>query len=130
MIRRRDIKEWCETVVREFQPDRIILFGSYAHGTPTEDSDVDVLVVMRLGRGQCDVRQAAAIRDRVRMPFPMDVIVRSPQEIARRLAQGDGFVADVLRRGRLMYETCLAPLPAPAYLSRQSRTALVSLGRV
>ena len=104
MIQRRDIKEWCETVVREFQPDRIILFGSYAHGTPTEDSDVDVLVVMRLPRGRRDVRQAAAIRDRVRAPFPMDVIVRSPQQIARRLAQGDGFVADILRHGRLMYE--------------------------
>jgi len=104
MIRRQHIEEWCDTVGREFQPDRIILFGSYAHGTPTEDSDVDVLVVMRLGRGQRDVRQAAAIRDRVRAPFPMDVIVRSPQQIARRLAQGDGFVADVLRHGRLMYE--------------------------
>lgn len=104
MIRRQDITEWCETVAREFQPDRIILFGSYAHGTPTEDSDVDVLVVMRLARGQRDVRQAAAIRDRVRAPFPMDVIVRSPQQIARRLAQGDGFVADVLRHGRLMYK--------------------------
>ena len=104
MIRRRDIKEWCETVVREFQPDRIILFGSYAHGTPTEDSDVDVLVVMRLARRQRDVRQAAAIRDRVRAPFPMDVIVRSPQQIARMLAQGDGFVADVLRHGCLMYD--------------------------
>ena len=104
MIRRRDIKERCETVAREFQPERIILFGSYARGTPTADSDVDVLVVMRLARGQRDVRQAAAIRDRVRAPFPMDVIVRSPQQIARRLAQGDGFVADVLRHGRLMYE--------------------------
>ena len=104
MIRWQDIKAWCETVAREFRPDRIILFGSYASGTPTEDSDVDVLVVMRLARGQRDVQQAAAIRDRVRAPFPMDVIVRSPQQIARRLAQGDGFVADVLRHGRLMYE--------------------------
>jgi predicted nucleotidyltransferase len=104
MIRRQDIKEWCETVAREFRPDRIILFGSYARGTPTEDSDVDVLVVMRLARGRRDVLQAAAIRDRVRAPFPMDVIVRSPKQIARRLARGDSFVADVLRHGRLMYE--------------------------
>ena len=104
MIRRQDIKEWCETVAREFRPDRIVLFGSYARGNPTEDSDVDVLVVMPLGRGQRDVRRAAAIRDRVRASFPMDLIVRSPQQIARRLAQGDSFVADVLRHGRLMYE--------------------------
>ncbi len=104
MIRWEDIKEWCDAVAREFQPDRILLFGSYARGTPHPDSDVDVLVVMRLPRGQRDIRQAAAIRDRVRAPFPMDLIVRSPQEISRRLAQGDGFVADVLQNGRLMYE--------------------------
>jgi predicted nucleotidyltransferase len=104
MIQRREIKSWCERVAQEFRPDKIVLFGSYARGTPTEDSDVDVLVVMPLPRGQRDVRQAAAIRERVRASFPMDVIVRSPRQIARRLAQGDGFIADILRHGRLMYE--------------------------
>jgi predicted nucleotidyltransferase len=104
MIQRRDIKKWCERVAREFRPQKIILFGSYASGTQTQDSDVDVLVVMPLARGQRDVRQAAAIRERVSAPFPMDVIVRSPRDIARRLARGDGFIADILRHGRLMYE--------------------------
>ena len=104
MVQMRQIRDWSRRLAKQFKPERIILFGSYAYGKPTEDSDVDVLVVMRLARGQRDVQQAAAIRDRVRAPFPMDVIVRSPQQIARRLAQGDGFVADVLRHGRLMYE--------------------------
>ena len=104
MIRRRDINTWCQKVAREFRPEKIILFGSCARGTLTEDSDVDVLVVMPLGRGQRDVRQAAAIRERVRAPFPMDVLVRSPRQIGRRLARGDGFIADILRHGRLMYE--------------------------
>jgi len=105
MIRQRDIKKWCDSVAREFRPRQIILFGSYAHGTPTDDSDVDVLVVMSLARGRRDVRQAAAIRRRVPAPFPMDVIVRSPQQIARRLAHGDGFIASVLRYGHMMYES-------------------------
>jgi predicted nucleotidyltransferase len=104
MIRRRDIKTWCEIVAREFRPRQIILFGSYAHGTPSEDSDVDVLVVMSLARGRRAVRQAATIRQRVPARFPMDVIVRSPEQIARRLAQGDGFIASVLRYGQMMYE--------------------------
>jgi len=104
MIQRREIKRWCERVAREFRPEKIVLFGSYACGIPTEDSDVDLLVVMPLARGQRDVRQAAAIRDRVRASFPMDVIVRSPRQVARRLAQGDGFISDILRHGRLMYE--------------------------
>ncbi len=104
MIRRQDIVNWCERVAREFRPDQIFLFGSYAHGTPDEDSDVDVLVVMALPRGRRDVRQAAVIRARVRASFPMDVIVRSPRQVARRLDRGDGFIKDILRHGQLMYE--------------------------
>jgi predicted nucleotidyltransferase len=104
MIRRQDIVNWCESVAREFRPDQIFLFGSYARGTPDEDSDVDVLIVMALPRGRRDVRQAAAIRERVRASFPMDVIVHSPQQVARRLARGDGFIADILKHGQLMYE--------------------------
>lgn len=104
MIQRRDINRWCKTVAREFRPEKIILFGSCARGTPTKGSDVDVLIVMPLARGQRDVRQAAAIRDRVRAPFPMDVLVRSPRQITQRLARGDGFISDILRHGRLMYE--------------------------
>ena len=104
MIRSQDITNWCENVAREFRPEQIFLFGSYAHGTPNEDSDVDILVVMALPRGRREVRQAATIRERVQASFPMDVIVRSPQQVARRLARGDGFIADILRHGRLMYE--------------------------
>ena len=104
MIQRQDIKKWCERVASEFQPKQIIVFGSYAYGTPTEDSDVDILVVMPLARGHRDVEQAAAIRDRVPASFPMDVIVRSPRQIARRLALGDGFIASILRDGQTMYE--------------------------
>jgi predicted nucleotidyltransferase len=100
MILRREIKKWCATVAREFRPEQIIVFGSYAIGTPTIDSDVDVLVVISLARGHRDVEQAAAIRERVPAPFPMDVIVRSPQEIARRLSLGDGFIASVMRDGQ------------------------------
>ena len=104
MIDRRQIRKFSAAVAREFRPEKIILFGSYASGKPTPDSDVDVLVVMPLARGQRDVRQAAAIRDRVRAPFPMDVMVRSPRQIEQRLAQGDGFIRDIFRHGELMYE--------------------------
>ena len=105
MIQRSEIKKWCDTVATEFHPSRIVLFGSYAAGNATPDSDVDVLVVMPLPRGRRDVQQAALIRDRVRAAFPMDVIVRSPEQIARRLALGDGFIRDVMEHGRVMYES-------------------------
>lgn len=46
MIRRRDIHAFVKRVAAEFHPNRVILFGSYANGGPTADSDVDLLVVM------------------------------------------------------------------------------------
>lgn len=103
MTTKQAIRGWCEEVGREFQPDRIILFGSHARGAATPDSDVDILVVMPVPRG-ADARQAAAIRDRVRASFPMDVIVRSPREIGRRIARRDGFITGILRHGVVMYE--------------------------
>jgi predicted nucleotidyltransferase len=105
MVQRAEINAWCRRVVREFRPERIVLFGSFASGMPNDDSDVDVLIVMPLARGQRDVRVAADIRERVRASFPMDVIVRSPRQIAKRLADGDGFIAGILREGRLLYES-------------------------
>ena len=53
MVTREDIQATCDDIVREFAPLQVILFGSYAYGTPTEDSDVDLLVIMDIpSRGQ------------------------------------------------------------------------------
>jgi hypothetical protein len=65
---------------------------------------VDVLVIMPLKTGEREVTRAAAIRDRVRSTFPMDVLVRTPQHVSRKLAQGDGFISQILQHGRLIYE--------------------------
>jgi predicted nucleotidyltransferase len=72
----RVIRRFARAVADRFQPDRIVLFGSYAYGTPNDDSDVDILVVMRT-RNQID--QAVKIGWEVPAPFPMDLIVRTPR---------------------------------------------------
>jgi predicted nucleotidyltransferase len=102
MVKQRDIRAFVRRVATLFHPQRVILFGSYAYGKPTADSDVDLLVVMP-HEGHPAV-QAAAIRKQVRSGFPMDLVVRSPAEIRRRLAMGDFFISEVLERGRPLYE--------------------------
>jgi predicted nucleotidyltransferase len=102
MVKRQDIRLFVKQVVAEFRPRRVILFGSYAYGKPTPDSDVDLLVVMP-HEGHPAI-QAAEIRRRVRARFPMDLVVRSPREIRRRLAQGDAFIAEIMERGQELYE--------------------------
>ena len=102
MYRREAIQQYAESIVREFQPEKIILFGSHAYGQPTEDSDVDLMVVMPF-RGHA-LDQAFRIRDRLDHPgFPMDLLVRTPREIGKRQAMGDFFIREILDRGTLLY---------------------------
>jgi uncharacterized protein len=102
MVSRQHIKAFVKQVVAQFHPQRVILFGSYAYGKPTEDSNVDLLVVMP-HRGHPAV-QAAEIRNHVRAGFPMDLVVRSPKEIKRRLAMDDFFIREIMERGQPLYE--------------------------
>src|SRR5438445_2956103 len=80
------IRRFARQVAQRFQPDKIILFGSHAYGTPHADSDVDILVIMAV-RNQLD--QAFKIRLAVPAPFPMDLIVRKPSNIKWRLEEGE-----------------------------------------
>jgi predicted nucleotidyltransferase len=102
MVTRRTIREYARQVGRQFSARRVILFGSYVRGKPTKDSDVDLLVVMpHKGRG---AEQATEIRLKFRAPFPMDLLVRSPQKIRQRLAMGDVFIKEIMENGEVLYE--------------------------
>ena len=98
----RTLQALTKDIARKFHPQRIILFGSYAYGQPTRESDVDLLVIM-----QTTVRpieQAVAIRQAVNAPFPIDLLVRTPEQIERRLSLGDCFFKEIVSRGRVLYE--------------------------
>jgi len=97
-----EINQYARDLVAKFQPERVILFGSYAHGRPTEDSDVDLLVVMdHPGR---DVEQAFKIRRSIKRNFPLDLVVRTPVDVRRRLSRKDTFLSTVCNEGRTLYE--------------------------
>jgi predicted nucleotidyltransferase len=97
----RVIRRFARQVARRFQPDKIILFGSHAYGTPHEDSDVDILVVMP-ARNQID--QAVRIDQAIDAPFPLDLIVRTPRNLAWRVQEGDSFLCEIMARGKVLYE--------------------------
>ena len=103
MIQKSEIREYVRKLAKEFNPERVILFGSCAYGKPTEDSDVDLLVIMNHGKRK-NVDQAIDIDRRIDYSFPLDLLVRSPAEIKRRVALNDVFLLSVLKRGRIMYE--------------------------
>ncbi len=96
------IRKLSRRIAEHFSPDRIILFGSRAHGKARADSDVDLLVVMPCeGPG---ARKAVEILNRVEPDFAVDLIVRTPQELRKRLALQDRFLADIVHRGKVLYE--------------------------
>jgi len=91
-----------QQVAERFHPQQVILFGSYAYGQPSKDSDVDLLVVMP--HDGHPALMASEIRKNVRSGFPLDLIVRSPDEIRRRMSIGDGFIQEIMNRGQPLYE--------------------------
>jgi len=98
----RKIQAVAETIADKFHPTKIILFGSYAYGSPTDESDVDLLVIMKTRLHPPE--QAVIIRQALDCPFPMDLLVRTPEQIEERLRWGDCFVQEVVSRGQVLYE--------------------------
>ncbi|HKA01215.1 MAG TPA: nucleotidyltransferase domain-containing protein [Candidatus Solibacter sp.] len=97
----RVIRRFARQVAERFQPERIILFGSYAYGSPHADSDVDILVVMPARQQHT---QAARIRWAIPAPFPMDLIVRTPENLRWRLEEGESFHTEIVSKGKVLYE--------------------------
>lgn len=96
------IISFSKRVAQEYKPERIVLFGSYATGNATPDSDVDLLIVMPF-EGK-SVQKSVEMRMKFRPQFPVDLLVRTPEAVKQRLDMGDGFLQDVMERGKVLYE--------------------------
>lgn len=99
---RKEIARIAETIASHFAPEKIVLFGSYAYGTPGDDSDVDLLVVLPF-RGK-SVYKALDIMEAVKPSIPIDLIVRTPEQVQLRLKQKDFFLRRILKQGKVLYE--------------------------
>lgn len=97
------LQEVTRHIVETLSPEKVILFGSYAYGSPTPDSDVDLLIIM-----DSDQRPAKRVSVVSRLfhprPFPMDIVVRTPQEIERSRRSIDPFIHEVLKKGKVLYD--------------------------
>jgi predicted nucleotidyltransferase len=103
MVEMQEIYRLRDKIVKLFQPDKIILFGSYAYGAPTPDSDVDLLVVLPFDGKNPE--KATEIWMATRPGFSLDLLVRKPAELRHRLTIGDPFIQEIFEKGVLLYET-------------------------
>jgi len=91
------------SIVRELDPLKIVLFGSYAYGTPNRNSDVDLLIIMDTNKPHKE-RSWAVSRLLIPRPFPVDILVKTPVEIDKALETGDFFLQEILTRGKVLYD--------------------------
>jgi len=103
MVKRSKIRAFSNAIARGFHPQKIVLFGSYAYGKPTEHSDVDLLVIMNRTRLKGE-RMSVRIRHAVPRDFPLDLLVKTPSDVARRLRWGDPFLRELVDKGKVLYE--------------------------
>jgi predicted nucleotidyltransferase len=101
------IRRFARQIAERFQPEKIILFGSYAYGTPHAESDVDLLVIMPAYDA---VNQAIRICLALDHPFSLDLIVRTPRQIERGLKDDNWFLREVMSQGKVLYEATNGPV--------------------
>lgn len=95
------IEDFAQRLGEEFSPQRIILFGSYAYGNPTPDSDVDLLVITLTAN---PIQKAVEMQLKLHAPFPLELLVRTPEKISERLEMGDNFMREIISKGKVLYE--------------------------
>lgn len=124
MVAMHQVEALSRQIARAFDPDKIILFGSYAYGRPAEYSDLDMLVIMPFEGHPFD--KAMEILDRLDPDFSADVVIRSPEDAARRYAECDPLIREAFDRGKVLYERDLS---GPGALRSSSNLTCCRRGR-
>ena len=99
----KSLRPAIQKVVDELNPEKIILFGSYAYGFPNPHSDVDLLVILKT-RASLKERSWKVSRLLLPRAFPVDILVKTPRELEQALKSGDFFLKEILTRGKVLYE--------------------------
>ncbi len=99
-----EIDKIVSRLVDAYGPEKVFLFGSYAYGEPHADSDLDILIIKKTSDRFIDrlinVRRIVSDPER---SIPFDPIVLTPDEVAERLAIGDQFIEEIVKKGEVLY---------------------------
>lgn len=108
MVKDKQTKEIIATIVKkikkEYQPEKIILFGSYAWGKPTKHSDIDLFIIKETHERHIDRSvRVAEILDEEGGVFAIEPWVYTPGEVSQRLKIGDPFIKKIIEKGKILY---------------------------
>ena len=103
MVARKDIEQVAKLIGNSVKAERVILFGSYAQGKATEDSDVDLMIIAdsELPRFKRSRKLYKLMKPH---PFAMDLVVYTPEEVYDWSLVEEAFITTAVREGRVLYE--------------------------
>jgi len=100
ITKNKQLLQITDKIKTHFNPQKIIVFGSYAWGKPTEDSDIDIFLIMESNLRR-DERSRQVQKIFFQRTFPLDVIVYTPEEVEQSLKRGNPFIREILNQGVL-----------------------------
>lgn len=102
MDTKKEIKKITNQIVEKYKPEKIILYGSFAYGKPTEDSDLDLLIIKKTKEPK--VKRIKEVLMKVKSNLPLEPLVYTPEELDNRLKLRDFFIEEALNKGKVIYE--------------------------
>lgn len=102
MNSKQEIKNITDQIVKKYKPEKIILYGSFAYGKPTKNSDLDLLIIKNTKKSR--VERIKEVLMKVQCDIPLEPLVYTPRELNERINLGDSFIKEAMNRGKLIYE--------------------------
>ncbi|OIO45701.1 hypothetical protein COX24_03165 [bacterium (Candidatus Gribaldobacteria) CG23_combo_of_CG06-09_8_20_14_all_37_87_8] len=101
-IKQKDIQAIVKKIAENYKPEKIYLFGSFAWGKPTYDSDVDLFIIKQTNKDR--LSRDIEVQRIIKGILPVDSLVYTPNEVESRLGLGDFFIQDIINKGKIIYE--------------------------
>ena len=98
----KEVERSVDKIKKQYKPEKIFVFGSFVSGRITADSDIDFFIVKKTTKARRE-RQREVSRILIDREVPVDILVYTPAETARRQKIGDPFILDILNSGKLVY---------------------------
>ncbi|MBI3335227.1 MAG: nucleotidyltransferase domain-containing protein [Candidatus Portnoybacteria bacterium] len=101
----KELRRITNDIIKNYKPEKIILFGSFAYGEPTRSSDIDLLIIKKTKKSRIERTKELLLMVDNKVPF--EPVIYTPEEVDQRAREGDFFIEDILSKGKILYETVL-----------------------
>ncbi len=102
---RQFIIKIVDEIRRGYRPEKIILFGSYAYGQPTRDSDIDLFIIKETDRPRRErFVEVSKLLFKISNELSVEPLVFTPEELRERIVIGDPFILEIMQKGDVLYD--------------------------